>query len=55
MNNSRKFGRWRGADPVAEGAVGYHGSADADRGLQWAFNYAQARDMGADVICSWAT
>ena len=33
-------------------AVGYDGSADADRGLQWAIEYARARRLGVDVISS---
>lgn len=40
MNNNRKI------------AVGYDGSADADRALQWAISYARARGMGVQVICS---
>lgn len=33
-------------------AVGYDGSADADRGLQWAIEYAKPRGLGVDVISS---
>lgn len=40
MNNSRRI------------AVGYDGSADADRGLQWAIKYARPRKLAVKVISS---
>jgi nucleotide-binding universal stress UspA family protein len=40
------------AGPAQRIVVGYDGSADADRGLAWAVDYARTHDLGIEVFSS---